>query len=75
MESSAALTGTLSDKAPSDKAPSNKALSGCEPDMAYGFTQATEEVIIAIKYFKMGAQLQSRSVIEDHSGDSVRYLS
>ena len=49
--------------------------SDSEPDMAYGFTQATEELIMAVKYFKMGAQLQSRSVPDEHDKDSVRYLS
>ncbi len=48
--------------------------SNSEPDMAYGFTQAIEELVMAIKYFKMGAQLQSRSVPEEHDNDSVRYL-
>ena len=45
--------------------------SDSEPDMAYGFTQATEELIVAIKYFKMGAQLQSRSVTEEHNNNLV----
>ena len=49
--------------------------SDSEPDMAYGFTQATEELIMAVKYFKMGAQLQSRSVPDEHDNDSVRDLS